>query len=43
MVIHEPLSKEYPSPNMDMDEDDVGIYHRPNCDDVPIDNDSAEE
>ena len=43
MVIHEPLSKEYPSPNMDMDQDDVGIYDRSDCDDVPIDNDSAEE
>ena len=43
MVIHEPLFKEYPSSNMDMDQDDVGIYDRTDCDDVPIDNDSAKE
>ena len=43
IVIHEPLSKKYPSPNMDMDKDDVGIYDRPDCDDVPGDNDSVEE
>ena len=43
MVVHEPLSKEYPSPNMDIDRDDVGIYNRPDCDDILIDNDSAEE
>ena len=43
MIIHEPLSKEYPSPNMDMDQDDVRIYDRLDCDDVPIDNDLAEE
>ena len=29
MVIHEPLCKEYPSPKIDMDKDDVGIYERP--------------
>ena len=43
MVIHEPLSKEYPFPNMDIDQDDVEIYDRPDCDDVHIDNDSTEE
>ena len=39
MVIHEPLSKECSSSNMDMDKDDVGIYDRTGCGDVPIDND----
>lgn len=43
MVIHEPLSKEYRSLNRDMDKDDVGIYDRPNCDDVPVDSDSVGE
>ncbi|KAH9724534.1 hypothetical protein KPL70_007519 [Citrus sinensis] len=43
MVIHEPLCKEYPSPKIDMDKDDVGIYERPECDDVPIDDDLARE
>ncbi|KAL9453500.1 hypothetical protein AB3S75_009160 [Citrus x aurantiifolia] len=43
MVIHEPLCKEYPSPKIDIDKDDVGIYEGPECDDVPIDDDLAGE
>ena len=34
MVIHKPLCKEYPSLEIDMDKDYVGIYERPECDDV---------
>ena len=43
MVIQESLSKGYPFPNMDMDKDNVGIYNRPDSNDVPVDNDLAEE
>ena len=43
MVIREPLSKVYPSLNMDTDKDDFGFYDRPNCDGIPIDNYSMEE
>ena len=28
---------------IDMDKDDVGIYERPECDDVPFDDDLARE
>lgn len=38
-MIHWPLSKEFPSPEMDIDRDreDVRIYDRPDCYNVLVD------
>lgn len=36
-MIHWPLSKEFPSPKMDIDREDVIIYNGPDCYNVLVD------